>query len=1026
MEPPPAKRQKPSHDPRSESQTIACKPVSPLGPIQDYSIERVYSSGTPTCGSIPSLIIEECEPTCFGTIWFTPDSVEEHVKGGAAPVEVSVSERRLLSRKSTCHVATLSQRDVDILDLLTREGVESEVRLIFSSVGTDDNISPQPKITATLFRRIRLEQAWIDFLQDQKLYLQDPIYTNRNLPYWNPQKFYNEPNAFTLDFRQRLGIDKTSQEVISPADILAEFTSNVVLAETEGSYLLRTPLKIHQKKALTFMVNRERSWNFEQANADIWSSAWAYDSQYHYFVNNVDLTERYEPPPAFKGGILADGMGSGKTLTMISLIAHDRTNGLRKATESLNVIPYQCTLVVMPPHVLHNWDAELLKHLPKKQFSWKRHHGTTKLKDTSEIATVDIVLITYPTLVSEWRRKSSSTIFRHTWHRVILDEAHSIKDSTTISAKAAYALKSDRRWAVTGTPIQNRLSDLASLFQFLQAFPYSNRKTFDEGITRMWSSGQVEQAIERLKRLLNFIMLRRSQDGLNLPERTDLRIILDFDNQERRVYTAAKDKTLRSIDDLISDQSNERYLNALQKINLLRLICNLGSSATEGRRMSPQPPAFPGNMAWNESSAQQTLISLYLAGNPLICVNCTVPIDTFFDGPDDVMRFQFTQCLRIRCPSCYDSFASSGINTCTCGSSCSSVALGRASLPIFSADAEQTPVNGNTPTKVRHLVQDLKKYSPNEKCALEQANIICVQVDGRVKSKQREQIFHDFTHVENIRVLLLSLSCGASGLTLTAASRVYLMEPQWNPATEEQALARVYRIGQTRNVTTVRYIMGDSIEKHVVAVQDDKKDLITLLLSNPSAMSKKATKQRLMSDSQPKAGDDEWKSQPPYLTPDATPGFEKRYSAQCHCGKVKYWLSRAQPLASKFCHCTDCQALHGAPFQWAAIFQKSDLRFAHGASGLAFYHAPSRTVTQQRHELPAKVSCANCRSPIMDEGRNMALVFPGIIHFESGEDKKLFDPQCHIFYGQRVVNLPDGKPKWAGLDNSSELMSDTG
>ncbi|RWA12730.1 hypothetical protein EKO27_g2377 [Xylaria grammica] len=170
-----------------------------------------------------------------------------------------------------------------------------------------------------------------------------------------------------------------------------------------------------------------------------------------------------------------------------------------------------------------------------------------------------------------------------------------------------------------------------------------------------------------------------------------------------------------------------------------------------------------------------------------------------------------------------------------------------------------------------------------------------------------------------------------------------------------------------------------------------------------------------LEDTPSKRDGDDWKNRPPYRTTDANEQFQKRHTAHCHCGRVKYWLSREKPLAAKFCHCIDCQALHGAPFQWAAIFHKEDLHFENGAEGLAFYHAPSKGT---HYELPVKVSCANCHSPIMDEGRNMVLMFPGIIKFRSAEDKGHFDPH------QRVVDLPDGKPKWVGLDKGSELMKD--
>ncbi|KAI1327809.1 Mss4-like protein [Xylariaceae sp. FL0255] len=167
--------------------------------------------------------------------------------------------------------------------------------------------------------------------------------------------------------------------------------------------------------------------------------------------------------------------------------------------------------------------------------------------------------------------------------------------------------------------------------------------------------------------------------------------------------------------------------------------------------------------------------------------------------------------------------------------------------------------------------------------------------------------------------------------------------------------------------------------------------------------------------------DNDWQNRPPYRTVHANEKFEKKYTAHCHCGRVKYWLSRDKPLAAKFCHCIDCQALHGAPFQWAAIFHKEDLHFENGAEGLAFYHAPTKGT---HYELPVKVSCSHCHSPILDEGRNMVLMFPGIIKFSDAEHKKLFDPKCHIFYTQRVVDLRDGKPKWTGLDDKSELMED--
>ncbi len=146
-----------------------------------------------------------------------------------------------------------------------------------------------------------------------------------------------------------------------------------------------------------------------------------------------------------------------------------------------------------------------------------------------------------------------------------------------------------------------------------------------------------------------------------------------------------------------------------------------------------------------------------------------------------------------------------------------------------------------------------------------------------------------------------------------------------------------------------------------------------------------------------------------------------KYTAQCHCGAVRYEVT-ADPVDAKYCHCRECQALHGAPFQWAAIFEKPDVKFVKGAEALRFYHAPSRTMTGAATKvLPSKVSCRYCNTPIADEGRRMWLAFPELFDFQ-GRIPKAFRPSCHIFYDLRVVDLDDDLPKWSGHKGSSVLV----
>ncbi|KAJ9501112.1 hypothetical protein LTR99_006597 [Exophiala xenobiotica] len=169
--------------------------------------------------------------------------------------------------------------------------------------------------------------------------------------------------------------------------------------------------------------------------------------------------------------------------------------------------------------------------------------------------------------------------------------------------------------------------------------------------------------------------------------------------------------------------------------------------------------------------------------------------------------------------------------------------------------------------------------------------------------------------------------------------------------------------------------------------------------------------------------EDQWKTREPYRVHDKPDNFPVKWEGSCHCGKVTYQLSREKPLAAKYCHCTTCQRLHGSPFQWAAIFHKSDINFTNGHHDLGWYDPTNKDTS---HHLPCKVSCAYCRSPIMDEGRNMILLFPPLIkNINTKEGREAFKPTCHMFYTQRVAEFRgDGIVKWKGIDNSSDMIDD--
>jgi hypothetical protein len=162
--------------------------------------------------------------------------------------------------------------------------------------------------------------------------------------------------------------------------------------------------------------------------------------------------------------------------------------------------------------------------------------------------------------------------------------------------------------------------------------------------------------------------------------------------------------------------------------------------------------------------------------------------------------------------------------------------------------------------------------------------------------------------------------------------------------------------------------------------------------------------------------DDLW-SRPPYSSTDKQ--FEAKYKGSCYCGAVTV-LAKQDPVDAKICHCRTCQTLHGAPMQWAAIFHKHDILITQDSiPHLLFYNSE---LMKSEYELPCKIACSKCRSLLADEGRNMMLIFPTIFRFQCDCIPDAFKPTCHIFYGQHVISIKDGAPKYEGHKEKSAQL----
>ncbi|KAK7953734.1 SNF2 family domain-containing protein [Apiospora saccharicola] len=302
-----------------------------------------------------------------------------------------------------------------------------------------------------------------------------------------------------------------------------------------------------------------------------------------------------------KGGILADDMGLGKTLQSISLIL---TNPKPDDAAKLAGVD-KTTLVVAPLALIRQWEAELKdKVTDSHRLKVLVHHGPQRTKRFEDLRRYDVVITTYQILVSEHGHSSNSLkagCFGLHWYRVILDEAHTIKNRNAKSTKACYELRSVYRWCLSGTPMQNNLDELQSLVKFLRIKPYDDIREWKEHIEQPMKNGKGEVAIRRLHSILRCFMKRRTKEILKLPgaldtgekkagedgtveksatsgfkitERRVTKVEAKFSPAERRFYDRLEARTDKSLESMMKSQGKVNYANALVLLLRLRQVCN--------------------------------------------------------------------------------------------------------------------------------------------------------------------------------------------------------------------------------------------------------------------------------------------------------------------------------------------------------------------------------------------------------------------------------------------------------------------
>ncbi|KAJ3569743.1 hypothetical protein NPX13_g5978 [Xylaria arbuscula] len=825
---------------------------------------------------------------CFGVITKIAATYEHHASKDLpssfgvqldSPSQFSSQENNSFCGRIPSEYAQMLEdmMDEETLDLCTVCTIDA--RLVAKKRGRTYMLWPCT-LEITVYGPFELFDSLGKWFQDYEVHLQDPRVCHLETLYCNPQRLSSvSPWPFVSEVVSQ-GMFLVPREVPERPDFLDILSSHVDLEETPQPLAIQTILKSHQKQALTFMMDRERGWGFNRGHPDVWDTIDTGSGR--VFLNTISHVCQPEEPLNFYGGIIADPMGFGKTLTMISLVA---TDGEAEETADVYIEESEsdkpeiaATLVIIPPPckffrylptsfyqwacklsntyiaVLSTWEEQILEHVVEGQLVCRRHHGKTRINSTNEINSVNIILTTYHTVSADWRSVHStgiSPIFAVRWKRIILDEAHFIRNGNARMARAVCDLEARSRWAVTGTPIQNRLGDLASLLRFIRAYPYTDTKKFDADISRPWKSGEDKEAVKRLERLSACLLLRRPKSAIDLLPRRDLICAVDFTKDERDAYERIRRQTIISIDEAFGNYRSLVYVNVLQQIESLRLFSNLGLHyASRHSKPSQQSSELEH---WNRN-AQRTFNSQREIAS-ITCIQCSSTLgitDTLLDDTTQLAESaQFTSCLKFVCIDCAKVKRSSK-EEISCGHRplCPVAPVSTSGVTLEEIEDLITPnvqpALFSPPSKIKALLTDIKGVPSDVKCivfstwrltldlisrGLEDEGIRSIRFDGKVPQRDRPSVLNSFNSDPNVRVMLLTLSCGAVGLTLTAASRAYLMEPHWNPTLEEQALARIHRLGQVREVETVRFYVRDSFEEQVMKLQESKKQLASVLLS---------------------------------------------------------------------------------------------------------------------------------------------------------------------------------------------------
>ncbi|XP_029818212.1 helicase-like transcription factor [Manacus vitellinus] len=543
----------------------------------------------------------------------------------------------------------------------------------------------------------------------------------------------------------------------------------------------------------------------------------------------------------------------------------------RKGTASVHSVEKKysddgprATLIVCPLSVLSNWIEQFEQHI-HRDFDVKIYvyYGSDRSKDPSVLSEQDIVLTTYNILATEYGIRGDSPLHKVKWLRIVLDEGHTIRNPNAQQTKAALNLEGHRRWVLTGTPIQNSVKDLWSLISFLKLKPFTDREWWHRTIQRPVTMG-APGGLRRLQSLIRSITLRRSKTSqvkgtpiLHLPERKVLIQYVTLTEEERQIYQSVKNEGKATISRLFSEGNVlAHYADVLGVLLRLRQICCHPHLCINTSANFSNDNRTPEELHVRLVSKMKLVLS---SGSDEECAVCleslTLPVITHcahvFCKPCifEVLR---NEQPNAKCPLCRNELQVEHLVECPLEEEIDSSS---------GKKPDREWISSSKINALMHALIELRRDNPAAKCLvvsqfttflslienpLKESGFAFTRLDGSMAQKKRVEAIRCFqsNQAGSATIMLLSLKAGGVGLNLTAASRVFLMDPAWNPAAEDQCFDRCHRLGQKHNVVITKFIVKDSVEENILKIQNKKRELAAgaFATKKPSASDVKQNK----------------------------------------------------------------------------------------------------------------------------------------------------------------------------------------